>query len=95
MLFYCFFVESRYVLLPMVVEQLKNEMKKTEEMKSCIDILNDILITLTRNDVVSLLCGFSFDYMESFRVKREREREMILECKMYMYINYDGWPKIL
>ncbi|KAJ7356302.1 Dedicator of cytokinesis protein 2 [Desmophyllum pertusum] len=45
--------ESRYVLLPMVVEQLKNEMKKTEEMKSCIDILNDILITLTRNDVGS------------------------------------------
>jgi len=37
----------------MVVEQLKNEMMKTEEMRSCIDILNDILITLTRNDVVS------------------------------------------
>lgn len=43
--------ESRYVLLPMVVEQLKKEMRKTEEMRRCIDILNDILITLTRNDV--------------------------------------------
>ena len=51
--FFCLFVESRYVLLPMVVEQLKNEMKKTEEMRRCIDILNDILITLTRKDVVS------------------------------------------
>ena len=46
--------ESRYVLLPMVVEQLRNEMTKSEEMKICIDILNDILITLTRKDVVSL-----------------------------------------
>lgn len=53
MLFCCFCVESRYVLLPMVVEQLRNEMMKTEEMKNCIDILSDILITLTRNDVVS------------------------------------------
>lgn len=42
--------ESRYVLLPMVVEQLKNEMRRSEE-KICIDILNDILITLTRQDV--------------------------------------------
>ncbi|XP_073238831.1 dedicator of cytokinesis protein 1-like [Porites lutea] len=43
--------ESRYVLLPMVVEQLKNKMTEVDEMKVCIDILNDILITLTRNDV--------------------------------------------
>lgn len=47
---YC--TESRSVLLPMVVGQLGNEMIKTEE-KICIDILNDILITLTRKDVVS------------------------------------------
>lgn len=37
----------------MIVEQLKHEMNKSEEMKSCIDIMNDILIILTRNDVVS------------------------------------------
>ena len=58
--------ESRSILLPMVVGQLGNEMIKTEEKTStlgnetiknveqiCIDILNDILITLTRKDVVS------------------------------------------
>nr|XP_058959333.1 dedicator of cytokinesis protein 1-like [Pocillopora verrucosa] len=45
--------ESRYVLLPMIVEQLKHEMNKSDEMKSCIDIMNDILIILTRNDVGS------------------------------------------
>lgn len=48
-----FVTESRYVLLPMIVEQLKHEINKSEEMKSCIDIMNDILIILTRNDVVS------------------------------------------
>ena len=37
----------------MIVEQLKHEMNKSDEMKSCIDIMNDILIILTRNDVVS------------------------------------------
>lgn len=37
----------------MVVEQLKKKMTEVDEMKVCIDILNDILITLTRNDVVS------------------------------------------
>ena len=41
----------------MIVEQLKNEMKKSEEMKSCIDIMNDILIILTRKDVVSWAVG--------------------------------------
>ena len=38
----------------MVVEQLKNKMSESEEMRICIDILNDILINLTRNDVVSV-----------------------------------------
>lgn len=43
--------ESRYVLLPMVVEQLKNKMSEIEEKEICIDILNDILVILTRKDV--------------------------------------------
>ena len=47
----------------MVVEQLKNKMTEVDEMKVCIDILNDILITLTRNDVVS-----------EFKLRRSQKR---------------------
>ncbi|KXJ18384.1 Dedicator of cytokinesis protein 2 [Exaiptasia diaphana] len=43
--------ESRCVILPMVVKQLKKEMERSEEMKICIDILSNILITLMRTDV--------------------------------------------
>ena len=42
----------------MVVEQLKNKMSEIEEKEICIDILNDILVILTRKDVVS----FEFDF---------------------------------
>jgi hypothetical protein len=36
----------------MVVSQLGKEMEKSEEMKICIDILSNILVTLMRRDVV-------------------------------------------
>ena len=68
----------------MVVEQLKNEMMKTEEMRSCIDILNDILVTLTRNDVVSgLISLMSFRFFSLVVPKKEIElviRAVVHEC---------------
>ncbi|KAK3743713.1 hypothetical protein QZH41_012379, partial [Actinostola sp. cb2023] len=43
--------ESRCAILPMVVKQLGKEMERNEEMKICIDILSNILVTLMRTDV--------------------------------------------
>ncbi|XP_031549558.1 dedicator of cytokinesis protein 1-like [Actinia tenebrosa] len=43
--------DSRCVILPMVVSQLSKEMEKSEEIKICIDILSNILVTLMRRDV--------------------------------------------
>jgi len=36
----------------MIVKQLSKEMERSEEMKICIEILSNILVTLMRTDVV-------------------------------------------
>ena len=36
----------------MIVQQLGDDMSKGEEMKMCMDILNEMLISLTRDNVV-------------------------------------------
>ena len=48
-----FFPASRGILLPMLTMQLKPHLEIETEMKVCVDIISDLLITLKRTDVVS------------------------------------------
>lgn len=42
---------SRIILLPMITEELKPHLQNESEMKVCVDIISDLLITLKRTDV--------------------------------------------
>lgn len=46
---------SRRVILPMLTRELVPHLKDETEMKVCVDIISDLLVTLNRTDVVCLL----------------------------------------
>ncbi len=48
-----FLAECRAVLTPMITMQVKQLMDKREELKTCAEVLSELLDTLHRKDIVS------------------------------------------
>ena len=44
----CLFVDARAIILPMVINQLVWYLERMEDLQICIDIMNDLLTTLTK-----------------------------------------------
>ena len=71
-LFWCHLIyfdsDARAIMLPMVIDQLIEYQEKMEDLQICIDIINDLLTTLTKPPEIVVWYCFSLVFTVFIRI---------------------------